>query len=1053
VNADCTTAYGTGYVCEPSTGTCVQGACSANADCGAGQICSGVTCASCGTDDNACVAAYGSGTICVSGNCVTGTCHTGAQCTGGQSCSVSTHTCGACTGDADCQASYGNGYLCNASNACVQGNCHDATTCSGELCVNNVCTPCAGDGDCASGQLCLGGACITGNCRDQSNCSGGQICTNNSCSACAGDTDCTTQYGANHLCVNQVCVTGNCRAPGDCVATSQVCNTGTLECSACAGDTQCAADYGAGHLCIGNVCVTGTCHDSSTCGGQICSSSSHTCGTCGSDAQCTSDPAYGADHLCQGGSCISGQCRTAQDCNDTTKICNGSFACVGCASTTDCTNAYGANHVCSGSACISGNCNTSADCGGDQICTNHACVACAGDTDCTGDPQYGAQHVCIGGQCLAGNCHTSNDCTSSNQLCNAGTHFCTACGSDTSCQQDSTYGSSDICLDSQCVAGNCHDTSADCTGGQICSSTSHTCSACSTDTSCQTDPTYGSNDICYQSGCVQGNCHATSAECTGANAGLICGVATPETCGSCTNDTQCKSDPFYTASTICDVATGKCVSAACTTNDVSCGANSSDFCCGSLCVSGNCCNTSDCLNQFGAGYTCTSNTCTHCDQVSGSTYYVDPVSGNDSGATGSGTSGGVSSGACAFKTLTHAMATIAVNGAGVGTQVVILGRASGTTNLAATETYPITVLSNVTVTNSGGAVTIVLPNATNQNNPTTPYGFVLSNTSSGISGNTSLSAPLVIDGNSNLSGSAISASGTGTVSVSNLTIQNTRGHGMVVSNGTVNIGQAVVIKGAGAPSATPSLSRDGLDVTGGVVNITVPSGSTPSQFTANFGNGIEVSGTGSVNITATASTSPVNGNGTVILSGSTGTGNGTGDGIYIHQTPGGAGLTSTLNGVVAWNNNINGAVFAGGSKVTVRNSVFGLSNQDGVLIINNGAGSGLDISAINLGSDAGTNAGHNWLQFPTTAGARNVSTGLCLNLGNANAGGSLLAAGNEFTTGAAGSPNSQTQVNCATTAATITKNNNTNCGAGVAYGKAANTKFTGANGAIFTMCN
>jgi hypothetical protein len=43
----------------------------------------------------------------------------------------------------------------------------------------------------------------------------------------------------------------------------------------------------------------------------------------------------------------------------------------------------------------------------------------------------------------------------------------------------------------------------------------------------------------------------------------------------------------------------------------------------------------------------------------------------------------------------------------------------------------------------------------------------------------------------------------------------------------------------------------------------------------------------------------------------------------------------------------------------------------------------------------------------------------------------------------------QPQVNCATTAATVTKNNNTTCNNGVAYGKAANTTVT----AVFSMCN
>jgi hypothetical protein len=397
--------------------------------------------------------------------------------------------------------------------------------------------------------------------------------------------------------------------------------------------------------------------------------------------------------------------------------------------------------------------------------------------------------------------------------------------------------------------------------------------------------------------------------------------------------------------------------------------------------------------------------------------------------------GGASAPACAFKTLTRAMSYINGVGAAVGTKVVILGSASGTTNLASSETFPITVSANVTVTNSGGAVTVVLPNATNQAAPTTPYGFVLSNDSAGISGNTALSAPLVLDGNGNLSGSAISASGTGTVSVSNVTIENTRGRDMVVSKGTVNIGQGVVIKNAGITGQV----RDGLDVTGGVVNISVPSGGTTTQFTSNTQRGIEVTGTGSVNVTGVAATTPVNGSGTVVTSFN-------GDaGIYIAQTPGGTGANCSINGLVSWGNNTYGGRFFGGSQVTVRNSVFGLSAQYGVLISAGTSGTNaqkLDTSKIDLGNT--TTPGNNWLQFSTASGARNTSAGLCVGLG-ATATTKLLAAGNEWTTGAVGSPNLQTQANCATTAAALTTANNfamtggQSCNNGVAVGHTANS--------------
>jgi hypothetical protein len=236
---------------------------------------------------------------------------------------------------------------------------------------------------------------------------------------------------------------------------------------------------------------------------------------------------------------------------------------------------------------------------------------------------------------------------------------------------------------------------------------------------------------------------------------------------------------------------------------------------------------------------------------------------------------------------------------------------------------------------------------------------------------------------------------------------------MVVSKGTVNIGQGVVIKNAGITGQV----RDGLDITGGVVNISVPSGGTTTQFTSNTQRGIEVTGTGSVNVTGVAGTSPVNGSGTVVTSFNSDAG------IYIAQTPGGTGANCSVNGLVSWGNNTYGGRFFGGSQVTVRNSVFALSTQYGVLISAGTSGTNaqkLDTSKIDLGNT--TTAGSNWLQFSTASGARNANAGLCLGLGS-TATTNLLAAGNEWTTGAYSTPNSQTQANCATTAAALTTTN------------------------------
>jgi hypothetical protein len=656
-------------------------------------------------------------------------------------------------------------------------------------------------------------------------------------------------------------------------------------------------------------------------------------------------------------------------------------------------------------------------------------------------------HICLGtgsnAQCVAGNCHdTSAECKTDGQICGITTpHVCGGCGaSDTVCRTDTTYGSGTICLANHCVDGDCHDTSADCTAGKICGvSTAHTCGACGTDLQCTTDGRYGNGNICYQGICQVGNCHAISDDCGAGNAGRLCGVATPLVCGACASDSQCTSDPFYGNATICNTASGanqgKCVSAACTTNSAACPGNSGDFCCSSTCVAGNCCSNTDCANNptFGAGYACTNNNCTRCDAIAGNTYYVDPVNGNDVAATGSGKSGGAAVAACSFKTVTRAMQVIGTF-AGVGTRVIIVGSGSTATGLAAADSLPITIQPNVTISTAGGPVTIILPNATNQANPTNTSGFILSNNGSGISGDPA--APLTLSGNGNLSGIAVAVSGASTVAtLANVTIQNTRGHGISITGGTLNIGAGVVVSGAGNTAA--AIQRNGLNVSGGIVNISNASGSS-TRFNSNTAHGIEVSGAGSVNVTATA-TLPPTGNGTVVTSLNTLSG------IRVNQTPGGAGAVSTISGLVSWGNSSDGARLFGGSKVKVRNSVFGASTRYGVLIANDTSGSGtaaqrLDVSAIDLGTMVGTDWGKNWLQTPTTSLGRNTQAGLCVALGANTATGTLRADGNELITGAIGSAG--VQVDCATTVGTVSKNANVACNNGAAYGKALATTVT-----------
>ncbi len=909
------------------------------------------------------------------------------------------------------------------------------------ICASNACVACTTNATCAAAYsadpICVSGNCVA--CGAATDCNDTtKVCAANTCSGCSTTADCTGAYGANHVCSGTSCVSGNCLTTVDCVATGHICGAQTaLSCGTCTLDADCMPGYGAGYICNGGACITGNCHTSANCGaGLVCDLSSHTCGGCGSgaagDTTCQGDAKYGSTYICQANACIVGNCHTAATCNNTAQVCN-SFTCGMCSTTTDCTNAYGANHVCSGGACISGNCNNSGQCGGNQLCINHACTACTagatGDSQCVADTTYGAMHICLAGQCLAGNCHdTSGECMNG-QLCGISTaHTCGSCGTgtagDNACKGDTTYGSGDICLSGACTPGDCHDTSTDCTAGKICGvSTAHTCGNCGAgstgDMQCTTDARYG-GDICFQGLCGPGNCHASSSDCTGANAGLICGASAANTCGSCTSDSQCKSDSFYGSGDICNTTTGKCVTAACSPNSSACSANGSDFCCGASCVPGNCCVDGDC---GAAGTACVGHVCSACNAASGNKWYVDPANGNDLTATGSDMSGGIVAPGCAYKTITQAIAHMpAVPFA--GSQIIIIGASGSTTGLSAGDTLPIILPTNTTLTTTGGPITITLATPGVNN----PGGFRLNNNGSGITGGAG--APLVLDGNNHPvnGGIAIEVSpgtATFTSNVSNVTIQNTNGDGIRVTAGTLTVGAGVVVSGS---------NQDGIRISGGAANINNPAGAQ-TLFTGNAQHGIEVSGLGSVSVTGTPGTPiPIN-SGTVVASGNTTAG------IRINQTPGGAGLvTNNINGLVAWGNTNYGMRLFGGSLVKVRNSILLGNLQYGVIVGGNNVASGDDVTKLDLGK-AG-DPGKNWIQTPVGAAGANANGGLCVALANCTGaclGGmgtiteNVSAEGNEMVS------TTNTQADCSTSTATVTKGG---CGAQRSDGINAATNVT-----------
>jgi hypothetical protein len=242
----------------------------------------------------------------------------------------------------------------------------------------------------------------------------------------------------------------------------------------------------------------------------------------------------------------------------------------------------------------------------------------------------------------------------------------------------------------------------------------------------------------------------------------------------------------------------------------------------------------------------------------------------------------------------------------------------------------------------------------------------------------------MIDGASNTSGIGISVSpGTNrSASISYVTLQNTGGHGISVTNGTFNIGQGVTVKNAG----TAAKRRDGLNITSGTVRINVTAGQATTSFLNNTQHGIYVTGSGVLNVTGVPVLSPApNGQGTVVVSGNFSTG------VRIFEAPG-TGL-STIDGLVSWANTASGLRVYGGSKVKVRNSVFLANGANGVYVTSyDGTAAGNDLSQIDLGTAA--DKGRNTIQ--ALLGSNPDITGLCVAMSGGMGSLTLRAVGNVF---------------------------------------------------------
>lgn len=368
-----------------------------------------------------------------------------------------------------------------------------------------------------------------------------------------------------------------------------------------------------------------------------------------------------------------------------------------------------------------------------------------------------------------------------------------------------------------------------------------------------------------------------------------------------------------------------------------------------------------------------------CDTVGNPWHYVvDPTNGSDSmSSSGSGTILGNTNSACAFKTITHALAAIiaANNPPMPGTLVTVMGPST----VAVGETFPITLPKNVTIKGNGGLVTVLVPNG--------KAGFIINNVGGGLD-------TLTIDGQKQTGMNGVQVTtGADTTDVLNaVIIQNFASEGMTVGGkGQISINdgsQFLGNKASGLRIGDNSLAA----ITGK---------STQILFKSNGASGVQVGGTGSVTISGLLGNSPPS-SATVLMDGNTVAG------LYISQTPNSGAPVCDVKGLAVVNTGAagvgDGIAVTGGSGLKLRSS-YSLSNAlNGVSLIpgNNST----DYSAVDLGA-SNVDWGLNFLQDGTNQGA-----GLCVNFSvslNAN----VKALGNNF----------GKNLDCSTTAAVLTHGN------------------------------
>jgi hypothetical protein len=351
-----------------------------------------------------------------------------------------------------------------------------------------------------------------------------------------------------------------------------------------------------------------------------------------------------------------------------------------------------------------------------------------------------------------------------------------------------------------------------------------------------------------------------------------------------------------------------------------------------------------------------------CGVHQGTTYYVDPLGGNDATANGSM--------ACSFRTITAALQHLGATPA-AGTTVVVANTAQVAPPV---ETFPIVVPANVLIQ---GQETVV-----NTSTVTSP-AFVLAAQASGLDG-------LIIDGSQHIDGGMVSGGNTGIdvrpggdATITDVHVQWMSQQGIVVElGGVLTLGSGVSSMSNGVPVAADAGSPwpgDGLVVYGSAT-IVVDSGGTTVELDNNAHYGIWVRDMGSLVVKGSHAT--------VVHA------QGNYHGLTINQTPpppdAGAAPLNDISRLFVEASVGHGITISGGSSLKLRSSRSRSSGGSGIHITN--AEGSSDVSNIDLGRVG--DFGGNTFQY-TPPDGNNAVSGICLYV-DAHAHQTLNAAGNVF---------------------------------------------------------